>query len=107
MDLLSEVGATVLAAADGVVTFAGRVVDRGVIAVRHPGGLRTSYEPVDASVEAGAPVRAGEAIGVLVGGHRGCPVAACLHWGLRREGVYLDPLLALLPLRVRLLPHDG
>jgi hypothetical protein len=36
-------------------------------------------------------------------GHPGCPAAACLHWGLRRGEVYLDPML-LLGFRVRLLP---
>jgi hypothetical protein len=34
----------------------------------------------------------------------GCPVAACLHWGLRRGEVYLDPLSLLAPPEVRLLP---
>lgn len=104
VDLVSAPGAVVLAAADGVVVFAGRVVDRDVVSVAHAGGLRSTYEPVTPSVGVGARVRAGDPIGVLVAGHRGCPAPACLHWGLRREGTYLDPLLALRPLRVRLLP---
>ncbi|UVS81109.1 murein hydrolase activator EnvC [Actinokineospora sp. UTMC 2448] len=105
VDLVASPGAVVRAAGDGVVVFAGRVVDREVVSVAHRGGLRTTYEPVSPSVEVGARVRAGDRLGVLVDGHRGCPAAACLHWGLRREGVYLDPLQLLVPLRVRLLPH--
>ena len=59
-------------------------------------------------------MRRGDPLGVLDPGHRGCPVAACLHWGLRRPSTtgaagaleYLDPLLLLGLGRVRLLPTD-
>lgn len=105
VDLIAEPGARVLAAGPGVVVFAGRVVDRGVVSIRHGPALRSTYEPLDPSVGAGDEVAAGQVIGTLVPGHRGCPGRACLHWGLRREGVYLDPLLTLTPLQVRLLPH--
>jgi hypothetical protein len=49
-------------------------------------------------------VARGSPIGVLTAGHAGCPVDACLHWGLRRGETYLDPLALLRPPRVRLLP---
>ena len=49
----------------------------------------------------------GDLLGRLEPGHPGCPVAACLHWGLRRGAVYLDPLLLVRPVRVRLLPLPG
>ena len=52
----------------------------------------------------GEQVALGSPLGVLEVGHPRCPVAACLHWGLRRGTVYLDPLLLLTPLRVRLKP---
>jgi hypothetical protein len=52
-------------------------------------------------------VARGSPIGALEDGHAGCPVAACLHWGLKRGDTYLDPLLLLRPPRVRLLPWDG
>jgi murein DD-endopeptidase MepM/ murein hydrolase activator NlpD len=74
------------------------------VSIDHPNGLRTTYEPVDPSVGAGARVTRGSPIGTLVGGHPGCPVEACLHWGARRGEVYLDPLTLLRPPRVRLLP---
>ena len=49
---------------------------------------------------------AGAPIGLLLAGHPGCPagVSACLHWGLRRGAIYLDPLALLGLGRVRLLP---
>jgi len=96
----------VSAAGSGVVSFAGVVVDRGVVVIRHPDGVSTEYEPVTASVTQGAPVSVGQAIGTVSGVHAGCS-APCLHWGARRNGTYLDPMLLLRPLGVvRLLP-DG
>ena len=95
VDLAAHVGAPVLAAGAGQVTFAGSVAGRGVMVVTHPGGLRTSFEPVAATVAVGAAVRPGQPIGLVqaVPGH--CAPRACLHWGLRRGQVYLDPLSLL------------
>jgi murein DD-endopeptidase MepM/ murein hydrolase activator NlpD len=104
VDLAGSPGVLVLAAGGGVVAFAGSVAGVGVVSIDHPGGLRTTYEPVTPLVAAGAPVVAGQPIGVLLPGHEGCPVAACLHWGLRRGGDYLDPLTLLGLARVRLYP---
>jgi murein DD-endopeptidase MepM/ murein hydrolase activator NlpD len=103
-DLAAAPGSPVRAAGDGVVVFAGMVAGRPVVSVDHAGGLRTTYEPVAASVGAGQPVARGAVLGTLAAGHAGCPVAACLHWGLRRGEVYLDPLSLLGPPEVRLLP---
>jgi len=107
VDLAGAPGAPVLAAGAGIVAFAGMVAGRPVVSVDHPGGLRTTYEPVQPAVAAGQPVARGSPIGTLSAGHPGCPVAACLHWGLRRGGTYLDPLLLVRPVQVRLLPLDG
>jgi murein DD-endopeptidase MepM/ murein hydrolase activator NlpD len=104
VDLAAAPGAPVLAAGAGVVAFAGMVAGRPVVSVDHPGGLRTTYEPVDPTVAAGQAVARGSPIGTLLVGHAGCPAAACLHWGVRRGAVYLDPLALLRAVRVRLLP---
>jgi murein DD-endopeptidase MepM/ murein hydrolase activator NlpD len=104
VDLTGAVGAAVLAAGDGTVVFAGMVAGRPVVSIDHPGGLRTTYEPVDASLGAGRPVLRGSPLGTLAAGHAGCPVAACLHWGARRGDAYVDPLTLLTPPRIRLLP---
>nr|WP_239130863.1 M23 family metallopeptidase [Actinoplanes nipponensis] len=104
-DLAATPGAVIRAAGAGTVVFAGRIAGRGVVSVAHAGGLRTTYEPLlVADRHPGDAVAAGEQIGTLATGHPGCPVAACLHWGLRRGADYLDPLTLLGLGRVRLLP---
>lgn len=85
-------GSAVMAPADGVVHFAGWVVDRPVVSIRHAGGLISSFEPVAASVSEGEPVARGQAIGVLEVGH--CAMS-CLHFGVRLYGEYVSPLLLL------------
>jgi murein DD-endopeptidase MepM/ murein hydrolase activator NlpD len=86
VDLGGGVGDPVRAAAAGVVAFAGPVAGRGVVTVDHPGGLRTSYEPVTATVAPGDQVDAGAVLGRLEAVASHCPPAACLHWGGRRAG---------------------
>jgi murein DD-endopeptidase MepM/ murein hydrolase activator NlpD len=107
VDLGGRVGDPVRSAAAGVAAFAGRVAGRGVVSVDHPGGLRTSYEPVTATVAQGDQVGAGAVLGRLESVASHCPPAACLHWGLRRGGTYLDPRSMLGEVRVRLLPVWG
>ena len=104
VDLLAQPGQVVLTAGDGRVTFSGRVAGRGVVVVTHPGGLRTSYEPVDRRAHLGVPVHRGDPLGVLGPGPGHCSPASCLHWGLRRGTTYLDPLTLLEPVAPVLLP---
>lgn len=107
VDLAGAPGQAVYAARDGVVVFAGRLAGRPVVSVQHPGGLRTSYEPVEAVVRAGDRVAAGSALGALRAGHPGCPAPACLHWGAMwgpaSRADYVDPLdlLASTPIRLK------
>jgi murein DD-endopeptidase MepM/ murein hydrolase activator NlpD len=95
VDLAAAVGQPVLSAGPGRVTFSGMVAGRGVVVVLHPGALRTSYEPIDDRVLTGTMVQTGSSLGVVaaVPGH--CAPATCLHWGLRRDETYLDPLVLL------------
>jgi murein DD-endopeptidase MepM/ murein hydrolase activator NlpD len=104
VDLAGYPGEPVLAAGAGVVAFAGLVAGVAVVSIDHPSGLRTTYEPVQPTVEVGLAVAAGQQVGVLAAGHPGCPAAACLHWGVRRGAEYLDPLWLLAAGHVRLLP---
>ena len=108
VDLAAATGTAVLAAGAGTVVFAGTVAGHGVVSVDHPGGLRTTYEPISPTVTAGDLVAKGARLGTVEPGHPGCRAAACLHWGARRgpapEQVYLDPLRLLSLTRVRLLP---
>jgi murein DD-endopeptidase MepM/ murein hydrolase activator NlpD len=103
-DLAASPGVVVRAAGAGTVIYAGMIAGRGVVSVAHPDGLRTTYEPLTPAVRAGAVVPEGAPLGTLTAGHPGCPAAACLHWGLLRGAVYLDPLALLGLGRVRLLP---
>lgn len=104
VDLAAGSGTVVRAAGDGVVSYARVLAGRGVVVVRHAGGLRTTYEPVRVTVPVGRPVRAGDPLGTLAAGHPGCAASGCLHWGLIQGRVYLDPLSLLGLGRVRLLP---
>jgi murein DD-endopeptidase MepM/ murein hydrolase activator NlpD len=105
VDLAAAPGTPVRAAGTGTIVFAGVVAGRGVVSIAHPGGLRTTYEPVTVGdLRPGQPVPAGGRIGTLDRGHPGCPAPACLHWGLRRGGEYLDPLTLFGLGRVRLRP---
>ncbi|MGU3433499.1 M23 family metallopeptidase [Actinomycetes bacterium M1A6_2h] len=104
VDLAAEPDAVVLAAGDGVVVYAGTVAAKPVVSIEHEGGLRTTYEPVLPGVSAGDRVRRGQPIGALASGHPGCPVSACLHWGLRRDREYLDPTALVNGRVVRLEP---
>lgn len=95
VDLAAPTGAAVLSAGDGVVGYAGSLAGRGVLTVVH-GALRTTYEPVTALVHVGQRVAAGTAIGRLQPPNGHCGVGRpCLHWGLLRGEVYLDPLALL------------
>lgn len=105
VDLVGKSGDQVLAAGNGVVTFAGLVAGKGVVVIKH-GSLRTTYEPVSALVLVGSRVRVGELIGRLAPGQSHCATqstVSCLHWGLLRGEKYLNPL-ALVKKQVRLLP---
>ena len=106
VDLAGRPGQGVHAAASGRVSFAGMVAGRSVVVVAH-GHLRTTYEPVRASVEVGTLVEAGGLLGTLAAFPSHCAPAACLHWGLLDGHTYLDPLTLLGAGPVRLLPLFG
>jgi murein DD-endopeptidase MepM/ murein hydrolase activator NlpD len=111
VDLAGRPGQPVYAAGGATVVFAGLLAGRPVVSLAHPGGLRTSYEPVRAVVRVGQQVTAQTVIGELVAGHAGCRAAACLHWGAMwgpASGAdYVDPLGLLKSTRVRLKPLNG
>ena len=90
----------------GTVTFAATLAGRGVVVVDH-GGVRTTYEPVSASVHVGQHVGRGARIGTLQRASSHCFPGACLHWGLLRGETYLDPLTLVGGGPIRLLPLAG
>ncbi|MDQ0583741.1 M23 family metallopeptidase [Streptomyces rishiriensis] len=100
VDLAAPPDTPVRAVAAGRVSFAGLVAGRGVVSVELSATglppLRTTYEPVRASLRKGDEVAPGQVVGTLepTGSH--C-ARTCLHWGLLRGRTYLDPLSLLPP----------
>lgn len=98
--------------------FAGWVVDRPVVTVDHGGGVLSSFEPVAALLDRGQVVQEGQQIGTLDRGSRShgaelhattshC-LSSCLHWGVRVNGEYVDPLNYVMDRRPSiLLPLHG
>jgi murein DD-endopeptidase MepM/ murein hydrolase activator NlpD len=111
VDLAGTPGQPVYAAGEGTVVFAGELAGRPLVSIAHPGGLRTSYEPVLPSVRAGQRVAVGTVLGELKAGHAGCAAAACLHWGAMwgpaSRADYVDPLGLVASTPIRLKPVSG
>lgn len=102
VDMALRIGGTVVAAESGTVAFVGTVAGTPVISIDHADGIRTTYQPVHASVTQGQEVREGQTIGKL--GH---PVDGTpgLHWGARiAKDSYIDPLSLLDMPVIRLKP---
>ncbi|MCO4249818.1 M23 family metallopeptidase [Pseudarthrobacter raffinosi] len=97
----THAGVPVTSPESGTVSFVGVVVDRPVITIDHGGGLRSSFEPVESPLTAGAVVAKGEIIGTLQPGH--CGALACVHWGVRRGDAYVNPLEFVTDLRPSIL----
>jgi murein DD-endopeptidase MepM/ murein hydrolase activator NlpD len=91
LDLLG--GSEVRAPADGMVAFAGGVAGRGILTIDHGGGLVTTLEPVDSDLLPGAPVARGTHIATLALGGHASP--GTLHFGVRLNGDYINPMLLL------------
>ncbi len=106
VDLAGRPGQPVYAVSAATVVYAGMLAGRKLVSLAHPGGLRTSYEPVQAGVRVGQRLAAGALIGELLAGHPGCPAPACLHWGAMwgpaARADYVDPLGLLVSTPIRL-----
>lgn len=95
VDLRAVVDQPVLSAGAGVVAFSGVIAGRGVVTVRHSGGLRTTYEPLDERLAAGTVVHRGAPLGVVSSTPGHCVPVTCLHWGAISGPSYRDPLSLL------------
>lgn len=104
VDFHLAAGARVLAPADGSVTVAETIVDRGVLVIEHPNGLRSSFEPVTTGLSVGDSVYEGDPVAVVVGSQSGHCATTCLHWGVREGDHYVDPLTLVARPLIVLLP---
>ncbi|GAA1122165.1 hypothetical protein GCM10009582_19310 [Arthrobacter flavus] len=91
------------------MVFAGWVVDRPVVTIDHGGGLLSSFEPVTALLDRGEAVEEGQPLGTVASLTSGSHCReGCLHWGVRLNGEYVNPLHYVLDRRPSvLLPLHG
>jgi murein DD-endopeptidase MepM/ murein hydrolase activator NlpD len=100
IDIAAAVGTPVRTAEAGTVTFAGKVGGELFATVGHGGGLATTYSWVSQLlVHKNDLVTRGQTIALSGVGHPGSTVAH-LHFAVKREGLYVDPMAYLAPLSV-------
>lgn len=101
IDLKGNTPEVVTAPAAGRVSYRGTVVDRPVLSLDHGNGYVSSFEPISSELKVGDRVSQGQAVGTIAtGGH--CTIA-CLHWGVRLNGEYVDPMLFVVDTRPSIL----
>jgi murein DD-endopeptidase MepM/ murein hydrolase activator NlpD len=100
VDFAAPRGTPVRAIGSGTVTFAGRQAGYGnIVEIDHPGPYDSAYahlQRIAKGLEAGDTVERGEIIGYV--GSTGLATGPHLHFELHREGRYINPLTAKLPL---------
>lgn len=93
LDFAAAPGTTVWAAADGVVTFAGKRGPNGnLISLQHSGGYETFYAHLLRTahgITRGAKVKQRQPIGAV--GSTGRSTGPHLHFALKHNGTFLDP----------------
>ena len=93
IDYAAAPGTPVWAAADGVVTFAGKRGPNGnLISIQHPGGHETFYAHLlrtARGITRGAHVKQRQPIGAV--GSTGRSTGPHLHFALKRGGKFIDP----------------
>lgn len=100
VDIAAPEGTPVLAPAPGVVTFAGNVAGRLYVTIDHGGGLLSTASFLsEVSVRKGDLVAAGQVVASSGTGHAGDSTTD-LHFGIRLNGEYVDPLDYLGPANV-------
>jgi len=93
VDYHAPTGAPVASVAPGVVTMAGWTSGGGrTVKVRHPNGYETEYLHLSSiGVRAGARIGQGELVGRV--GSTGLATGPHLHYGLKKNGRYVNPIL--------------
>jgi murein DD-endopeptidase MepM/ murein hydrolase activator NlpD len=99
VDFAAPRGTPVRAVASGKVTFAGRQGGYGnIVCIDHPGPYDTAYahlERIEKGLGQGNHVERGQVIGYV--GSTGLATGPHLHFELHKDGEYINPLVAKLP----------
>lgn len=111
IDIAAPAGSVAVAPADGTVAFAGPVGGRLFLTIDHGGGVESTFSWVAVlEVRRGDVVRQGQPVARTGGGHTG-DLIPNLHFGVRLDDAYVDPLVYLAPIDVsaliRLAPLAG
>lgn len=102
VDLKATVGDPIFAAGSGTVLYVGTIAGMPVVSIEHEAGLRTTYQPVFATVNQSDMVAAGDLIGTLAPTK---PSEPGLHWGAKYGADnYINPLSLLPKPVIRLKP---
>jgi murein DD-endopeptidase MepM/ murein hydrolase activator NlpD len=100
IDIAAPAGTIVRAPASGVVSFAGSVGGHLFVTIDHGAGLLSTVSFLsERLVRKGDTVIQGQLIGRSGSGHPG-DLQANLHFGVRLDGTYVDPLDYLTPASV-------
>ena len=95
IDIAAPFGTRVRAPAEGTVTFAGWVAGSQFLTIGHGDGIKTSYSWLSGLRAArGDSVKAGDVIALTGHGHPEVSTPH-LHFSVRIDGVYVDPMLLL------------
>jgi murein DD-endopeptidase MepM/ murein hydrolase activator NlpD len=106
IDIGAPVGTPVKASADGVVHFAGKVAGSLFVSIDHDGGVQTTYSWVsEVDTRKGARVHRGDVIALSGTGHPGSTEPTHLHFGVKLDGDYVDPMRYLGSVDVAQLIH--
>jgi hypothetical protein len=105
VDLAAPPGTPVVASGDGVVAFAGDVAGSLHVVIAHAGGLKTGYSFLSrVDVASGARVKRGVRVG-LAGGAGDAHAVGVLHFSLRVNESYVDPMVLFAPPDLALIVH--
>lgn len=93
IDLEPSSTAVLVAPQAGMIAYAGSIAGRGIITIDHGGGWVTTLEPIASEAVVGLAVARGDVVGTLsLGGHA---AAGTVHFGVRLNGEYINPLVLL------------
>jgi murein DD-endopeptidase MepM/ murein hydrolase activator NlpD len=95
IDIAAPFGTPIQAPADGTVTFSGWVAGSLFLTIDHGNGVKTSYSWLSGlRVAKGDSVKPGQIVALTGHGHPDVPTPH-LHFSVRINGVYVNPMLLL------------